>query len=102
MCFFKTFSTTTGAMFSPPAPIINSLIRPVIDKKLSEFALENEIGNGIPLCYIFCTDPVYKSLESSREIVRKMNWPIFELHAGHDAMYTDAKETLNLLMKICN
>jgi hypothetical protein len=41
-------------------------------------------------------------LESSREIARKMNWPIFELHAGHDAMFTNAKETLNLLMKICN
>ena len=68
----------------------------------SKLNLENEIGNGIPLCYIFCTDPVYKSLESSREIVRKMNWPIFELHAGHDAMYTNAKETLNLLIKICN
>jgi hypothetical protein len=31
-----------------------------------------------------------------------MNWPIFELNAGHDAMFTNAKETLNLLIKICN
>ena len=36
------------------------------------------------------------------EVVKKNKWPIFELHAGHNAMYTHAKETLNLLMKICN
>ena len=68
----------------------------------SKLILENELGNGIPLSYIFCTKPVYKSLESSREVVRKMKWPIFELNAGHDAMLTHPKETLNLLMKICN
>ena len=68
----------------------------------SKLVLKNEVGNGIPLSYIFCTKPVYKSLESSREVVHKMKWPIFELNAGHDAMLTHPKETLNLLMKICN
>ena len=68
----------------------------------SKLILKNEVGNGIPLSYIFCTKPVHKSLESSREVVRKMKWPIFELSAGHDAMLTHPKETLNLLMKICN
>ena len=68
----------------------------------SKLILKNEVGNGIPLSYIFCTKPVYKSLESSREVVRKMKWPIFELNAGHDAMLTHPKETLNLLMKIYN
>ena len=68
----------------------------------SKLKIKNELGNGIPLFYIFCNDPVYKSLESSREVVRKMKWPIFELNAGHDAMLTHPKETLNLLMKICN
>ena len=68
----------------------------------SKLILKNEVGNGIPLSYIFCTKPVYKSLESSREVVRKMKWPIFKLNAGHDAMLTHPKETLNLLMKICN
>ena len=68
----------------------------------SKLTLKNEIGNGIPLSYIFCKNPVYKSLESSREVVRKMKWQIFELNAGHDAMLTHPKETLNLLMKICN
>ena len=68
----------------------------------SKLILKNVVGNGIPLSYIFCTKPVYKSLESSREVVRKMKWPIFELNAGHDAMLTHPKETLNLLMKICN
>ena len=68
----------------------------------SKLTIKNEIGNGIPLFYIFCNDPVYKSLESSREVVRKLKWPIFELNAGHDAMLTHPKETLNLVMKICN
>jgi len=30
-----------------------------------------------------------------------MNWPIFELKSGHNAMFTHPQETLNLLMKIC-
>ena len=68
----------------------------------SKLTIKNEIGNGIPLFYIFCNDPVYKSLESSREVARKLKWPIFELNAGHDAMLTHPKETLNLLIKICN
>ena len=68
----------------------------------SKLNIINEIGNGLPLSYIFCTNPIYKSLESSREIVRKKKWPMFELNASHDAMYTHPKETLNLLMKICN
>ena len=68
----------------------------------SKLILKNEVGNGIPLSYIYCTKPVYKSLESSRAVVSKMKWPIFELNAGHDAMLTHPKETLNLLMKICN
>ena len=68
----------------------------------SKLTIKNEIGNGVPLFYIFCNDPVYKSLESSRKVVRKLKWPIFELNAGHDAMLTHPKETLNLLMKICN
>ena len=68
----------------------------------SQLKLKNKIGNGVPVSYIFCTDPIYKSLESSRKAVRKMNWPVFELKAGHNAMFTHPKETLNLLMKICN
>jgi len=68
----------------------------------SKLNITNEIGNGLPLSYIFCTNPIYKSLESSREIVRQKKWPMFELNASHDAMYTHPKETLNLLMKICN
>ena len=68
----------------------------------SKLILKNEVGNGIPLSYIYCTKPVYKSLESSRAVVSKMKWPIFELNAGHNAMLTHPKETLNLLMKICN
>ena len=68
----------------------------------SKLNIKNDIGNGLPISYIFCTNPVYQSLESSREIVRQKKWPIFELNEGHDAMYTNPKETLNLLMKICN
>ena len=61
-----------------------------------------KLGTDFLFPIYFCTDPVYQSLESSRVSVRKMNWPIFELKAGHNAMFTHPKETLNLLMKICN
>ena len=59
----------------------------------SKLTIKNEIGNGIPLFYIFCNNPVYKSLESSRKVVRKLKWPIFELNAGHDAMLTPVSYT---------
>jgi pimeloyl-ACP methyl ester carboxylesterase len=68
----------------------------------SKLNIKNEVGNGLPLSYIFCTKPIYQSLESSRKIVRQNKWPIFELEGSHDAMYTHPKETLNLLMKIIN
>lgn len=68
----------------------------------SKLNIKNDVGNGLPLSYIFCINPVYESLESSRDIVRKKKWPIFELNGSHNAMYTHPKETLNLFMKICN
>ena len=96
--FFIIFASASTNLIANYIPTQNALLN-FLPAKLN---IKNDIGNGLPISYIFCTNPVYQSLESSREIVRQKKWPIFELNEGHDAMYTNPKETLNLLMKICN
>ncbi len=66
----------------------------------SKLNLKNDIGNGLPLCYIKCKDPIYKPLELSRKRVEEFGWPTYNLNAGHDGMVSHPHDTINLLYKI--
>ena len=66
----------------------------------SKLNIKNEIGNGIPLCYVQCVNPLYEALHSSREKAKELRWPIYDLQSGHDAMLSHPKETINLFFKI--
>ena len=33
----------------------------------SKLSLKNKIGNGLPLCYIRCKNPIYEPLELSKK-----------------------------------
>ena len=65
------------------------------------FTIRNPLGNGLPATYIACTDPLYPSLASSRQIARaRTDWAWKELATGHDAMVTAPRPTAEMLMEI--
>ncbi len=67
----------------------------------SPFAIRNPVGNGLPATYIACTDPIYPSLETSRQMARaRTDWGWKEIATGHDAMVTAPGPTADLLMEI--
>lgn len=66
----------------------------------SKLELDNPLANGIDATYVFCTDPVYEPLESTRERVRQLGWPIREIAAGHNAMVTEPALLTGLLLDI--
>jgi pimeloyl-ACP methyl ester carboxylesterase len=68
---------------------------------ISPFRVRNPIGNGLPATYVVCTDPVYPSLETSRQAAQaRTDWGWKELATGHDAMVTAPGPTADLLMEI--
>jgi pimeloyl-ACP methyl ester carboxylesterase len=67
----------------------------------SPFHMKHPVGNGVPTTYIACTDPLYPSLESSRQIAKaRDDWNWKEIATGHDAMVTAPHATAELLMEI--
>lgn len=64
---------------------------------LSPLEIKKSPGNSLPLTYIFCTNPVYKPLEDSRQNAIKMGWPIVEIATGHDAPISAPNELAKLL-----
>ncbi len=54
-------------------------------------------GNGLPLAYIRCTDPVYPPAVAMHERARIAGWQIADLATGHDAMVTAPAATADLL-----
>jgi hypothetical protein len=53
---------------------------------VSPLKLANKVGNGLPVTYVSCTDPVYKPLEATRNWVRAAGWKMIDIKSGHDAM----------------
>lgn len=63
-------------------------------------ALKGPVGNGLPIAYVACTAPAYKSVDMCHRRARDAGWPVYELATGHDAMVTDPLDTANLLETI--
>ena len=59
--------------------------------------LKNPIGNGLPVEYIACVDPVYPPAVQAHERARAKGWRISELKTSHEAMVTLPRETAALL-----
>jgi len=64
---------------------------------LSSQTFRGAPGNGLPVQYILCNDPVYGPLESARRRARALGWPIAEIATGHDAMVTAPEALVDLL-----
>ena len=54
-------------------------------------------GGGLPAVYVRCTAPVYAPLVASVDRARAHGWPVVELAAGHDAMWTAPAALADLL-----
>ena len=58
------------------------------------------IGNGLPLCYVDCADPVYAGLAEVKSRYRgDAAWNFIELKTGHDAMVSAPEETARILLR---
>ena len=58
----------------------------------------DEPGNGLPVEYIVCNDPVYLGpLVGVRARVGSLGWPVTEIATGHDAMVTAPGALIDIL-----
>ncbi len=58
----------------------------------------DEPGNGLPVEYIVCNDPIYLGpLVGVRARVRSLGWPVTEIATGHDAMVTAPGALVDIL-----
>ena len=63
--------------------------------------LKGPVGNGLPITYVICTNPVYEPARIFHQRARDAGWPIYELPTGHDAMITEPMGTADLLEEPC-
>jgi pimeloyl-ACP methyl ester carboxylesterase len=63
----------------------------------SPLSLANAVGNGLPVTYVVCTDPIYEPAEASRRWVRAAGWRTVEIATGHDAMVIAPDRLADLL-----
>ena len=101
----------TVGLSIPPAPVETFGITDPKDKAFLEarmtphpfntfttrLNLKHEIGNGLPVEYIACVDPVYPPAVSAHKRAREKGWRISELKTGHEAMVLAPAETAELL-----
>lgn len=67
----------------------------------SALRLKHPVGNGRPRTYVCCTDPIYASLESSRQWVKaQQGWGWRDIATGHDAMITAPEELAVMLREL--
>lgn len=66
----------------------------------SPLNLSSPVGNGLPVAYIACTNPVYRPVASMHDRARRLGWPMNELATGHDAMVTAPEATADALEKM--
>ena len=52
----------------------------------SPLKLANKVGNGLPMTYIVCSDPIYAPLQASREWAKAHGMKMTTIAAGHSAM----------------
>lgn len=107
----KQAKEETAGLDLPPAPVETFGITDPKDKAFLEarmtpqpfntfttrLSLNHEIGNGLPVEYIACTDPVYPPAVSAHKRARERGWPVSELKTGHEAMVLAPVETADLL-----
>lgn len=65
-----------------------------------KLALRHPLGNGLPVTYIVCTEPLNRGTTSSRELIEPLGWARLDIAACHDAMLTAPDELSAMLASI--
>lgn len=63
----------------------------------SALTLAHPVTNGVPAVYVQCTDPVFSSLQTTRDWVKANGMKTVEIHTSHDAMITAPELLTDLL-----
>ena len=67
----------------------------------SPVTLTHSIGNGVPVAYIRCTDPVFPINDPCAAFARAQpGWQYREIATGHDAMISAPGETAAMLLEL--
>ncbi len=103
---------TSGGLSVPPPPAAAFAVTDPADAAWLEAHLtphplhtfttsqtfRDEPGNGLPVEYILCNDPIYLGpLVGVRARVRSLGWPVTEIATGHDAMVTAPEALVDIL-----
>jgi pimeloyl-ACP methyl ester carboxylesterase len=64
--------------------------------------LRNPVGNGLPATYVVCSDPLYPTLQASRDRATSYGWAMRELATGHDAMVLAPDDLAGLLVEVAD
>ena len=70
-----------------------------INAYLEQAAIGNPLGNGLPVTYVYCTDPIYAPAATSHEAVREAGFEWREIPASHDLMVTHPDLTIAEILR---
>ncbi|MCE0768146.1 alpha/beta fold hydrolase [Pseudonocardia kujensis] len=61
-------------------------------------AVEGPLGAGLPVAYVYCSEPDYPAIAAGHQVVKDHGWEWRDLPTGHDAMVTDPAGTVTALL----
>jgi len=65
----------------------------------SPLKLAHPLGNGLPVTYIRCIEPIYHGMDASGAYAKaQASWQYLELETGHDAMVSDPDKLSGILV----
>jgi pimeloyl-ACP methyl ester carboxylesterase len=101
LTFAEPDASAFGVFEPAQAAWVNALTRPhPVRTYTTPLRLEHEVGNGLPVDYIACTDPPYPAMAGMHARAKAAGWPFHELATGHDAMVSAPEATADLLERI--
>jgi pimeloyl-ACP methyl ester carboxylesterase len=110
----RAYATSGGLTVPPNEPDYFGILDPVqaawLKTKLSphpfqtyldKLALAHELGNGVPVTYIACTNPALAATSRSRELAQSLpGWTYLEIPTAHNAMMLMPAELTSMLAAI--
>jgi len=100
-CFLPPPSEYFGVNGEADIAWVNRRLTPMAASLFeSRLRLDHPVGNGLPVAYIRCTEPLFRMLDASHRYVQTAGWAVEELRAGHDAMVSSAGPLTELILSM--